>query len=137
EQPPIAVPQRLAATVLEHVAVGDDDAIEVPAEDALEARPRGGTVPDEPRIERRGAEAAVAPDEPHEPARGQRGPRAEVEGEIAEQERPARPVEEDDLVLVGAPAEEDLIHLAAPFRRGLVAEHGDVGEIGPLPLEAG
>ena len=37
----------------------------------------------------------------------------------------------------GPPAEEDLIDLAAPFRRRLVAQHGDVDEVGTLPLDAG
>jgi len=44
-------------------------------------------------------------------------------------------VEEDDLVLVGAAAEEDLRDLVAPLRGRVVTEDGDVFQIRPLALE--
>ena len=46
-------------------------------------------------------------------------------------------VEEDDLVLVRAAAEEDLLHLVAPLRRRLVAEHRHEREVRALALEPG
>src|SRR5262245_54207145 len=120
---------------LEDVAVGDHDAVEVPLEDALEARACGSAVADEPRIELRGAERAVAAHELHQDARRCRRARAEVEREVAEDERAARMVEEDDLVLVRAAAEEDLPDRLAPLGRRFVAEHGLEPEIRPLALE--
>src|SRR5262245_32906825 len=82
-QPRIALAENAVAAGLEHVAVRDDDAVEVPGEDLLEALARRVAVADQQRIELRGAELAVAADQPHEPARGRRGARAEVEREVA------------------------------------------------------
>src|SRR5262245_26311644 len=117
--------------------MGDDDAVEVPLEDALEARARGGPILDEPRIELRRAEHPVAAHQFHEEARWRSRARAEVEREVAEDERAARAVEEDDLVLVRAAAEEDLSDRLAPFHRRLVAEHGLELQVRPLALEPG
>ena len=108
-QPAIAATERSVAAVLQHVAVRDDHAIEVPGEDALEAlrapRRDRGSARDRASRGRSGRSSAAAASA----SASARRPRAEVEGEVAEDERAAGAVEEDDLVLVGAPAEEDLI----------------------------
>jgi len=46
-------------------------------------------------------------------------------------------VEENNLVLEGAPAEEDLIHLAPPLGRRLVAEDVDEHQVGTLRASPG
>jgi predicted nucleotidyltransferase len=132
QQPAIARAQRLAAPGLEHRAVRDDDAVEVPAEDALE---RGACLPaiaDEQLLDPGGTETAVAADQAQGEARRKRRRGAEVEGQVADEERAAGPVAEGDLVHARQAFDERLIQLAGPFRRWHVGQHRIEGQIAPL-----
>src|SRR5204862_815418 len=102
--------------------------------DALEALAGGRAVADEPGVERGRTEMPIAPEELHQELRRRGRARAEVEREIAQHERPARAMEERHLVLVGSPAEEDLIDLASPGFGCLVREDRFEHQVGTLPL---
>src|SRR5882724_1162546 len=61
KQPRIAPAERFVAAALQHIAVGDHDAVEVPTEYALQALARRPAIADQERVELGGAEPAVAP----------------------------------------------------------------------------
>jgi len=95
--------------------VGDNDPLEVPCKNALKARPRRASIANEQRIERGGTEAPVTPKQLHEQASRSGGTRPEVEREISQNESTTRLMKEDHLILVRAPAEENLIYLSSPL----------------------
>ena len=107
------------------------------SEDPLETLPRRLPIADQQGIELGRTEAAIAPQELHQQSSGRGRSRPEVEREVAQDERATGAVEEDDLVLVRATAEEDLPHVLAPLVGRFVAEHRREREIGTLALESG
>src|SRR5215470_7503363 len=108
------------AAALHHVAVSDNDAIEIPRENALQTLARRAAIANEQRIELGRTQAPIAPQQLHEQA-GWRGcVRTEVEREIAQDQRTTGPMEEGDLVLVWAAAKEDLVDFAPPLHRCFV-----------------
>src|SRR5262245_42547802 len=124
------VPEELATSAGHDPSMGEDDAVEVPTEDAFQRGADGAAVPHAER-ERPGCGEAVADsggrgDEPGGPGATGR----QVEPEIGQDAGAAGEMEEVDFVVQGAAAEGGLLQGARPVRLGSVLEdtlRGDPG----------
>jgi hypothetical protein len=92
----------------------EHDPLGTPGDHAADLLARDVTLADHDALEQRGSRLAISQDA-RDHARERRLVRGEVEDEVARDDRLALAMEEDDLVLHRAGAEEDLLELASPL----------------------
>jgi AcrR family transcriptional regulator len=127
----------LATAALDHVAVRDGDAVEVPGQDAVGRGARRLAIANRDADQPVRADPSLGAHGPVEQPRAPRLADRHVEHEVGRDQRARRGMEEHDLAEQRVPAEQVLLEHAAPGRLGLVAERRVEAQVLALLGQAG